>query len=129
MLQPVTGNFLFKLVNPPGPDLQKLIINGRAVFTFIVYDVKKQMSNLIDLCFAFFDAMVYEYKYLHSIICFTNWDELAIIYTGLCLLCMSPGSQIIKRSLAEEGRVSGKPYARRERRSWMLFVLILEVYI
>ena len=69
MLQPVTGNFLFKLVNPPGPDLQKLIINGRAVFTFIVYDVKKQMSNLIDLCFVFFDVMVYECKYLHIIVC------------------------------------------------------------
>ena len=73
MLQPVTGNFLFKLVNPPGPDLQKLIINGRAVFTFIVYDVKKQMSNLIDLCFVFFDVMVYEYKYLHSIVYFVQF--------------------------------------------------------
>ena len=162
-----------------------MIINGRAVFTFIVYDVKKQMSNLIDLCFVFFDVMVYEHKYLHiivcfvhvywcvrwvffverraepaargcgggwavycfvyaaggsrplwgarsrregGIICFTNWGLLAIIYTGLCLLCISPGSQIIKRSLSEEERVSAGPLcAERGRR--MLFVLTLEVYI
>ena len=63
-----------------------------------------------------------------GIICFTNWGLLAIIYTGLCLLCISPGSQIIKRSLSEEERVSTGPLcAERGRR--MLFVLTLEVYI
>lgn len=73
MPQAVTGNFLYKLVNPTEHDLQKMTINGRAVFTQTVYNAKRRMSNLIDLSFVFFAIMVYECKCLHIIVCFVQF--------------------------------------------------------